>query len=152
MGFNPIASLVRFLQLVVSGRLRFPKDEVGRTLSLPGVGRFSVFRHAIVKNGRGTPERSAATFIVRFRVANMSPEANKRFSLLTIPFFTGLPGFCSKRWLVNEKTGEFAGYYGWKTRADARRYASSFAVRFMTRRAVPGSVSYEIQNSEEKKR
>jgi hypothetical protein len=152
MGFNPIASVARFLWLIISGRLRFPKGEVGRTSSLGEGKRFTVFRHAVVSDGAGAPAKPGAIFIVRFRVDGMSVAANKRFSLIPIPFFTGLPGFCGKRWLVNEKTGEFAGYYGWRTRADAERYAGSFAVRFMTRRSVPGSVSYEIRDNTEEKR
>jgi hypothetical protein len=149
MGFNPLVSFVRFVWMIVSRRIRFPRGEVGRVLSLGGKGHFIVFRHAVVRDGRSIPGRPAATFIVRFRVAGMSPEANRRFSLLTIPFFAGLPGFCSKRWLIDVKTGEFAGYYGWRTRADAERYAASFAVRFMTHRATPGSVSYEIRDNTE---
>lgn len=81
--------------------------------------------------------------MVRFRVAGMTPQQNKVFSLLPIPFFIGLPGFRSKLWALNAR-GVFQGIYTWDTEEAAERYAHSFAMKFMTRRAVPGSVSYRI--------
>jgi hypothetical protein len=81
---------------------------------------------------------------VKFHLANMSPAANKVFLNLPVPFFAGLPGFRHKLWLYDKSTGDFRGLYQWQTVEDARRYARSFAVRFMKGRSVPGSVEYEI--------
>jgi hypothetical protein len=36
------------------------------------------------------------------------------------------------------------GVYAWQTVADAQAYAHSIALRFMTGRSVPGSVSHQI--------
>ena len=47
-------------------------------------------------------------------------------------------------WILDEASGDFQGIYEWDTAQDAENYAHSFAVRFMTMRSVPGSVSCEI--------
>lgn len=46
--------------------------------------------------------------------------------------------------MLDEARGDFQGLYRWATVAAAERYANSYAMRFMTRRAVPGSVSHRI--------
>jgi hypothetical protein len=45
---------------------------------------------------------------------------------------------------LNAENGDFQGIYGFETVKDAEAYAGSFAVRFMTKRSVPGSISYRI--------
>ena len=84
-------------------------------------------------------------FKVRFRVANMTSEQNKLFSILPIPFFVGLPGFRSKLWMLDRNTGDSQGVYKWDTLQEAQNYANSFAMKFMTRRAVVGSISHEVR-------
>ena len=74
----------------------------------------------------------------------MAPRLNQWFSWLTIPLFSGLPGFCDKTWLVDDATGFSAGIYHWQTVADAARYARSPALGFMTRRSLPGTASYWV--------
>jgi hypothetical protein len=46
--------------------------------------------------------------------------------------------------MLDEARGDFQGLYRWASVAAAERYAASYAMRFMTRRAVPGSVSHRI--------
>ena len=70
--------------------------------------------------------------------------ANIRFSLLPMIPLLGLHGFREKLWCVNEETGMCQGVYAWQTLADAEAYADSVALRFMTDRSVPGSVSHRI--------
>lgn len=105
---------------------------------------FVIFRQVLVEPSQDQPEKPGAILRVRFHVANMSPKQNKLFSLLPMPFFIGLPGFRSKLWMLNETTGDFQGVYEWDTVQDAENYASSFAMKFMRIRPVPGSVSYKI--------
>ncbi len=81
---------------------------------------------------------------MRFKLARMSTQLNRLFSLLPIPFFIGLPGFRAKLWTVNEETGENQGVYQWDSLKQAEAYANSFAMRFMSRRSLPGSVSHQI--------
>jgi len=69
---------------------------------------------------------------------------NIRFSWLPIPFFMGLPGFRTKLWGYIREAADFQGIYEWASVGDAEDYVHSFAVRFMTGRSVPGSVSHRI--------
>ncbi|MEW6032762.1 MAG: hypothetical protein AB1645_07765 [Bacillota bacterium] len=142
--FSPFVSLLRTLGLALTGRIRFPRGRVGETVELEEGHRAVVFREVVVRPGRGRPEKPGATFRVRFRLAGMGPRANKVFSLLPIPFFVGFPGFRGKLWLYDDRNDEWWGLYQWDTPAHAERYARSFAVRFMTRRSVPGSVSWNV--------
>jgi hypothetical protein len=104
--------------------------------------QFTVFRHAKV-NAPGEP---AGVFIVRFTPARLSVRQNIRFSLLPMIPLLGMRGFCEKYWCVNEQTGECQGVYAWHTLADAEAYARSIALRFMTSRSLPGSVSHRIHD------
>ena len=144
MNHNPFLAFLRTHWYLLGGRLHFLRDRIGETLTMENGQEFTIFRQVIVDPGKGQPEEPGAVFRVRFRVANMSPEQNKRFSLLPIPFFVGLPGFRSKLWTLNAASGLFQGIYEWDTIQDVQNYASSFAMRFMTRRSVPGSVSHQV--------
>ena len=74
----------------------------------------------------------------------MSPEKNRKFSVLPIPLFIGLPGFMEKFWMDNENTGYSQGIYQWKSKEHAEVYAGSFAFGFMKKRSEPNSITYEI--------
>ncbi len=134
------AAIARSLALLLRGRVRFVRGDIGRTLTMEDGKQFSVFRHARVK----APGRPAAVFIVRFTPAQMSVRQNIRFSLLPMVPLLGMPGFREKYWCVNRHTGECQGIYAWQTAADAHAYAGSVALRFMTSRSLPGSVSHQV--------
>lgn len=144
IGVNPLLSFVRTLGYVLTGRLHFSRERVGEVLTTEDGGRFVVFRQAVVDPSREQPEMPGAVFRVRFHLTHMSPEVNRWFSLLPIPFFVGLPGFRSKLCSVDERIDDFMGVYEWDTVEDAENYAHSFAMRFMVRRSIPGSLSYEM--------
>lgn len=140
---NPISSLLVTIAYALTGRIRFPRHRIGESMRMGDGRAFTIFRQVIV--GRpGHEAEPRAVFRVRFHVANMSPAQNKLFSLIPIPFITGLPGFRSKLWMLDDETGDFQGLYEWDTVQDAERYAHSFALRFMVRRSTPGSISYEV--------
>jgi hypothetical protein len=90
------------------------------------------------------PEKPGAVFTVRFRFAKLSAKANKRLSLIPAPFIAAQPGFRSKTWMLGRDTAAFQGVYEWDSVEDAEAYWTSFPMRLMKRRAVPGSVMYEI--------
>ena len=144
MRLNPFLSFLRTLSYVIGGRLHFSQGRIGEVVTMEDGQEFVIFRQAIVDPSQNQPEEPGATLRVRFHVAHMSPKQNKLFSLLPIPFFVGLPGFRSKLWMLNEASGDCQGIYEWDTVEDAKNYASSFAMKFMTIQSVPGSVSYEI--------
>lgn len=135
-----LLSVLGFLGASLTGRLTFPAQRQGRFIRLGDGTRWLIFREAVVRR----PTVPGATFLVRFHVANMTVPQNIRFSRIPIPFFVGLPGFRSKLWMYSPETGDFAGLYEWERVQDAEAYAASFPVTFMTRRSVPGSVTYRI--------
>lgn len=141
---EPFSSWLRANAQLLTGRVRFPRDRVGSVVTMPNGRDYTVFRQVVLRPRPGQPDQPGALFTPYFHVAGMSPGLNRLFSLLPIPFFVGLPGFRSKLWLVDPATGDFAGLYEWDTVEDAESYSRSFAMRFMTRRSVPGSVSCEV--------
>lgn len=64
-------------------------------------------------------------------------------SIVTIPFFVGLPGFQTKLWLFDHETGDYEGIYLWESAGAAERYATALR-RMMTVFTRPGSMQYEI--------
>jgi hypothetical protein len=66
-----------------------------------------------------------------------------------MPFITGLPGFRSKLWMVNETTGLNQDLYEWDTIENATFYGNSFARQFMRNRSIPSSFTYEIHPTDQ---
>jgi len=140
---GPFSSIVRAIYLLIQGRIHFPKDRFG---DIVDEGEdFEIFRHMTLDPGKGQPDQPGAIFKVRFQFASMSPEMNIKTSLIPIPFIVAQPGFRSKMWMLGRETGEFQGIYEWDTVASAENYWTSFPMRLMKRRAVPESLSYEIE-------
>lgn len=140
MSFNPVLSVCVWLTYVCRGKIQFPEQRIGEYISGEGGKVFKVFRQVVVEK-KVMPK---AIFMVQFKLAGMAPETNIKVSALAIPFFVGLPGFLSKCWMFDEKSGYFQGIYEWETEEHAKRYASSFAMKFMCKRALHGSISYKI--------
>ena len=143
---GPFASIVRAIYLLIQGRIHFPKDRLGEIVD-EGED-FEIFRHMTLDPGKDQPENPGAIFKVRFRFASMSPEMNKRTSVIPIPFIVAQPGFRSKMWALGRESGEFQGIYEWDTVASAENYWTSFPMKLMKSRAVPESLSYEIEEVE----
>lgn len=138
---NPGVLLIKALLLFAKGRVHFAKDPDGAEVEDRGE-RFQAFRRVVVDApGRPAP---AAILQVRFAFRNLSPAANRRLSLIPIPFILTQPGFRSKTWLLGEVTGDFMGRYEFDTVQAARAYRTSLPLRMMRRRAAPASLSYEV--------
>ena len=125
------------------GRIHFPKDSVGALHREPQ-DDFVIVRKMVLDPGEKRPSTPGAKFWVQFRFARFSVATNGRLSLIPAPFIAAQPGFRSKTWMFGRETGLFQGIYEWDTVADAEAYWTSFPMRLMKKRAVPGSVSYEI--------
>jgi hypothetical protein len=143
---GPLSSILRAISLLLQGRIHFPKDYLGEIVA--DGEEFEVFRQMTLDPGNDQPEKPGAIFKVRFQFASMSPEMNVKTSLIPIPFIVAQPGFRSKMWLLGRETGEFQGIYEWNTVASAEAYRTSFPMTLMKRRAVPDSLSYEIEEIE----
>ena len=120
---GPFSSIVHAIYFLLQGRIHFPKDRLGETVD--GGEEFEVFRHITLDPGEDQPEKPGAIFKVRFRFATMSPEMNKRTSVIPIPFIVAQPGFRSKMWALGRESGEFQGIYEWDTAASAENYWTS---------------------------
>ena len=143
---GPFSSIVRAISLLLQGRIHFPKDRLGEIVDEGE--EFKIFRQMTLEPGNDQPEQPGAIFKVRFQFASMSPEMNIKTSLIPIPFIVAQPGFRSKTWLLGQETGEFQGIYEWDTVASAEAYWTSFPMKLMKKRAVPESLSYEIERNE----
>lgn len=130
---NPVIGFICTMMLFITGRVKFIKTSKKS-------GEYTVFRHVKIKSSK-TP---LAMFIIRFTPKDMGVEENIRFSRLPMMIFMGFKGFSEKHWMVNKETGECKGIYKWQTLKDAENYSKSIAVRFMTKRSVEGSVTFEI--------
>jgi hypothetical protein len=149
VGFNPLYGFANTIKLAAMGKIHFPKTQVGEILQMEDGERFEIFRHVVVDQRPGGPVTPDATFKVGFHTSSISRRRNELYSWITMLFIVGLPGFRSKRWMVEERKGdrpglEWRGIYEWDTTQEAESYASSFAMRFMKNRSTPGSVSHEI--------
>jgi len=145
---GPFSSIVRAIYLLIQGRIHFPKDRLGEIVDEGEGEDFEIFRQMTLDPGKDQPDKPGAVFKVRFRFASMSPEMNKRTSRIPIPFIVAQPGFRSKMWALGRESGEFQGIYEWDTVASAESYWTSFPMKLMKRRAVPESLSYEIEEVE----
>ena len=136
VGRNTISNLL-------SGRLHFPEEYVGKVIEMKDGQNYRIFRRLQI-DGKNENHNDKTIFKVKFRFRNLSPEANKRLSIIPAPFLMGMKGFREKIWTINEKTNEFQGIYQWSSRETAGCYPETFIFRLMTKRAAPGTVSYEI--------
>jgi hypothetical protein len=142
MDTNPLCGFFNTLFLFLSFRVKFHREDVGRIITMENGQTFRIFRHVKIK----APDAMApqGVFIVRFRPLNMTVQQNIRFSLLPMLILMGFHGFREKFWCVDDSTGLCQGVYAWQTEQDAQNYANSIAMRFMTRRSDPLSVTTRV--------
>lgn len=138
----PPALATRAAYFWLCGRVHFPKKRLGEVIH--GDENFIIFRQAILDPNVAQPERPGAIIAVRFRFRRFSLKTNRILSIIPIPFILAQPGFRSKIWMFGKGTGEFQGLYEWDTVEDAEVYRFSFPMKLMKKRAVPGSLTYEI--------
>ena len=141
----PVAATVALWRLL-SGRVRFPKDSRGRTLTMEDGQKHIVFREMRVAPSRPGSEGSMTVLKVRFRFARFSPAVNRRLSLIPIPVIAGMPGLRRKIWTLCEESGVSQGLYQFESPSQAEGYLKSAVMRALERRSVPGSTSHEILN------
>ena len=137
MKFNPLFVVGKSAVLLLTGRVQFPKERVGGTITREDGQTFTIFREATMKRKSNQPASPDGVFQVWFHTKMAAPKTIK-MSCATLLGFLGLPGFRSKLWLYNETTGEFGGIYEWDTVQDADNYDKSYAMKFSHWRSVPG--------------
>jgi hypothetical protein len=145
---NPLYGFVRTLLLFIGGRVQFNQSDVGRTILMGDGKTFEIFRRVMIKRISYHDSKPRGLFIVRF-TPTMDVQKNIRLSKIMMLIFMGFKGFRSKFWCVDRETGMCQGIYEWDKLEDAERYSRSIAMRNMTKRSIPGTVSFSVlENSE----
>ena len=134
--------IARATRLLITGRVHFPKDQIGTILNENE--DFIVFRKVVLDPQGPQPIIPRAIFKVYFHFARFSLDVNKKLSLIPIPFIIAQPGFISKTWLFGKDTGMFQGKYEWASIEDAEHYWNSFPLKLMKGRAIPDTLKHEI--------
>lgn len=137
---NPIYSYFSYFYHLLLGKVAIDRNKIEVIAFKDKV--FESFRHIRLKKNESA---NPSVFWVRFTLPpTISFEKNKRVSSLALPFFCGLPGFREKYWCVNKESNEYLGFYEWNDHKRAEAYSKSFAVKFMTSRAISGSITFDI--------
>jgi hypothetical protein len=130
---------------VIIGKLRLSEQFMGRKIKMQDGQVFTIFRHI---TRYPVPQSSTPTvFMVSFKFASLSHNANKIASILPMLLITGFPGFVTKMYGVNESNGYWQGMYQWQSKQVLEAYQKSFVFRMMNKRALNGTLSFlEIEN------
>ncbi len=137
---NPIICLLISLGRVLIGRLKYSNEYIGTTLKMENGEAYQIFRH--VKSVSKSHDEHSSVFIVNFKFARLSHNANRFVSQLPMLLITGFPGFQVKMYAVNHENGYWLGIYQWESKHALDAYKQSFVLRIMNSRAREGSVTY----------
>jgi len=132
-----------FVFNVLGGRIHIPEGNIGDNLLMEDGNKFKVLRRLQVK-GKDNSSEGYAVFKVRFKFKSLKFRTNKRLSMIPAPFLMGMKGFREKYWTFNEESEYFQGIYQWESKETAEKYPGSFIYKLMTKRSLPGTLSYEI--------
>jgi hypothetical protein len=143
---NDFARSVRaWSHLVAKGLLTSPKEWVGVGLRFQDGTSPFVFRET-ARREASTDE--PAVLVIQFRLAFLGSNpylhaAFRRECVLHTPLFAGFPGFRSKLWADDVRTGVYAGIYEWQGADLASHYAERM-VGLLTPFSNPGTARYQL--------
>lgn len=140
-----LGSSRRFIGLVALGLLRRSPDRLGCSFRVDDGAIYRIFRETV---SEAAPAQFPNVLVVgfqlriirRFRLAHW---VFQRCCLLTTPFWSGLPGFGIKLWMVDPVTKRYLGIYDWRGTDDAQRYVDAL-VRVLNPLSTEGSVWYRL--------
>ena len=141
---NPFICFLFAIGNVLRGRIHFSKEYSGKILRMDDGQTFTIFRHVTLDASPSNSAATTAVFIVRFKFAKLSQQANRITSLIPIPLIVGFPGFRDKIWMVNEETGYWQGVYKWESEKAVEDYQQSFVLGIMNKRSIQETLSYTI--------
>jgi hypothetical protein len=110
--------------MLAQGQLRWPRDNVGRTVRFADDTSARVYRETVVPGAARDPCFLAVSFRLRL-VRGRGHAWFRAESILNTPLFVGFPGFTSKLWLANDSRGIYRGIYEWDGAEQAEHYARS---------------------------
>lgn len=139
---SALTSILRTIFYGATGKLRFPKEYVGKPVEMEDGSRFTIFRH--MKVNRKMMDGNIAVFIVRFKFKNSDHKSNIKKSRIPIPMIAGTPGFRDKLWMIDWENGFWQGMYEFDDVATIEQYKKSFVLGLMNKRADQSTLSYRI--------
>ncbi|MCE3553120.1 YdhR family protein [Pseudonocardia sp. RS11V-5] len=132
-------------RLLVTGALTAPTGLVGHWVSCDDGSRSLVFRETAV---RGRNPADPVVLVVRFRLRwigrrRWAHAVFRSTCPINTPLFAGSPGFVTKLWLTDPRTGVYRGLYEWDGAERAERYATQLA-RVLGLVAMRGSIAHTV--------
>lgn len=131
--------------LLARHQLTLPDQHVGRELRFADGTTSRVYRET-VRAGVGTADPALLVVRFRLRLVGDSRLLHALFrveSILNTPLFAGFPGFRSKLWATDRRTGFYRGVYEWDGAEATRSYATTLC-GLLGLLSVPGSVSFHV--------
>lgn len=141
-----LSSAVVTAGLLARRQLRLPTRHVNRQLAFADATTSRVYRETV---RRGAPTTRPTLLVVQFelRLVGHSRLLHVLFraeSILNTPLFAGFPGFRSKLWATDERTGVYRGVYEWDGTERARTYATTLTA-LLRLLSVKDSVRFHIE-------
>ena len=133
------------VMLLARRRLRLPKRNVGHELAFADGTTSRIYRETVL-TGASTPSPVLLVVQFRLRLIGHSWLLHALFraeSLLNTPLFAGFPGFRSKLWITDERTGVYRGVYEWDGAKRAVGYATAITA-LLRLLSVSGSVDAHL--------
>jgi len=139
---NPLICLFISLIGLLTGRLRISKQYLDKSIKMKNRDKFKIFRHITVSSLNKT--NNECIFIVSFKFAQLSHNANKLASIIPMLLITGFPGFVTKIYAVNPDNGYWQGMYQWKSMKYLEDYKKSFVFNMMNKRAISKTIKSTV--------
>jgi hypothetical protein len=134
------------LWLLIRGRITQPRESVGRSIVFADGTRSVVYRETTTMRARHHDNLILIVVRFRLRIIGASRVAHWLFrveSLLNTLLFAAHPGFETKLWLTDRRTGYYRGIYEWRGHPEADEYAET--LRVVLRPWVErGSFAYQV--------
>ena len=119
----PVCLSIAIAELL-TGRLKISREYVGRETVSDGCQVFTIIRQ--IKRRKAKFADGHITFVVRFKFAHLSHQANKLASIIPMLLIAGSPGFVQKLYAVNQENGYWQGMYEWRSENHLEAYKRSF--------------------------
>ena len=136
----------RVIGLLARHELHLHHDRLGETVHTPDGRPFVVYRESSCSEPcDGEPITMAMWFHLRWMPpgARLRAYLFERESIFNTILYAGFEGYRTKLWTFNHATNDYAGFYTWRGRDEAERYAR-YAMAMLGPISVPGSLGYAI--------
>jgi hypothetical protein len=134
-----------FFSLARHGSLRRPPQRLGQAYLVEDDRSYQIFRET---RSDAAPAEAPNVLVVGFQLKVLGEHSVphwifQRCCLLTTPFWSGLPGFSVKLWMVDPESKRYLGIYDWRGLASTQAYVDAL-VRVLRPLSTADSVWYRI--------